>query len=260
MDGSLINSQFFRSLAIKYKVPFGIIEKDFVLTNLLCVIASFPQLSNMTFKGGTAIKKIYFQDFRFSEDLDFVCSDSIAQNFTSFIENNIQDLDVNFTKIKKIENKNHSFKFKIQYRESSDHTTSIRVDLSKREDIIQAPLLLPVLHFYDTFHDKFFIPTMSLEEIMAEKIRALIYTVHARHLYDVWFLYNKNVKINSHMVSKKIQSVYHEDFDVNELKNRLSEREKLWFNELNPFLATTPSFEIISKTVSTVISNAMLNE
>ena len=255
-----MNTRSFRSLATKYKVPLGIIEKDFVLTNLLSAIASFPQLSNVTFKGGTAIKKIYFQDFRFSEDLDFVCSDSIAQDFKSFIENAVKDLDVNFTGIKKTENKTHSFKFKIQYKESSGHTTSVRVDLSKREDIIQAPLLLPVLHFYDTFHDTFSIPTMSLEEIMAEKIRALMYTVHARHLYDVWFLHCKNIKINSRIVSKKIQSVYHEDFDANELKNRLSERKKLWFNELTPFLAIVPSFEMISKTVSMVISNAMLNE
>ena len=72
----------------------------------------------MTFKGGTAIKKIYFQNFRFSEDLDFACSDSIAQDFKSFIENTVKDLDVNFTEIKKIENKTHSFKFKIQYKES----------------------------------------------------------------------------------------------------------------------------------------------
>lgn len=48
------------------------IEKDYVLSWILLGVAHHEQLREvMVFKGGTALKKIYFEDYRFSEDLDF---------------------------------------------------------------------------------------------------------------------------------------------------------------------------------------------
>lgn len=46
-------------------------EKDYVLTWVLLAIADSPMRDYLAFKGGTAIKKVYFPDYRFSEDLDF---------------------------------------------------------------------------------------------------------------------------------------------------------------------------------------------
>ena len=49
-----------------------IIEKDYVLGWLLAGIAAEPALRNLwVFKGGTALRKCYFETYRFSEDLDF---------------------------------------------------------------------------------------------------------------------------------------------------------------------------------------------
>lgn len=51
------------------KVPQHVIEKDYALSYILAGIAQQPELSNsLIFKGGTALKKIYFGDYRFSED------------------------------------------------------------------------------------------------------------------------------------------------------------------------------------------------
>ena len=48
------------------------IEKDYVLSWILYGIACHTQFSRaIVFKGGTVLKKVYFQDYRFSEDLDF---------------------------------------------------------------------------------------------------------------------------------------------------------------------------------------------
>ena len=52
------------------------IEKDYVLTWVLAGVSTNETLSKaLTFKGGTVLKKCYFQDFRFSEDLDFTLLD-----------------------------------------------------------------------------------------------------------------------------------------------------------------------------------------
>jgi uncharacterized protein len=48
------------------------IEKDYILSWILFGIAKHEQLSKaIVFKGGTVLKKVYFEDYRFSEDLDF---------------------------------------------------------------------------------------------------------------------------------------------------------------------------------------------
>lgn len=50
----------------------NVVEKDYVLGWLLAAINTNPVLSqSWVFKGGTCLKKCYFETYRFSEDLDF---------------------------------------------------------------------------------------------------------------------------------------------------------------------------------------------
>lgn len=92
-----------QKLAGKYGAPLGMLEKDYALTNLLSVISRFPRLDSMVFKGGTALKKIHYENFRFSEDLDFTCSNDVSDEFAEFIQNEIKSLDVSFTEISDLE-------------------------------------------------------------------------------------------------------------------------------------------------------------
>ena len=57
------------------------IEKDYVLSWILNGIAQHKELSKLiVFKGGTVLKKIYFEDYRFSEDLDFTLLENNTSN------------------------------------------------------------------------------------------------------------------------------------------------------------------------------------
>ena len=49
-----------------------VVERDYLLSSILAGISAVPELrETLVFKGGTALKKCYFGDYRFSEDLDF---------------------------------------------------------------------------------------------------------------------------------------------------------------------------------------------
>jgi hypothetical protein len=53
-----------------------VVEKDYVLGWLLAGIHSQDRLrASWVFKGGTCLKKCYFETYRFSEDLDFTLTD-----------------------------------------------------------------------------------------------------------------------------------------------------------------------------------------
>lgn len=54
-------------------VDWSLIEQDYALSWMLVGISKTKILSDsLIFKGGTCLKKCYFGDYRFSQDLDFV--------------------------------------------------------------------------------------------------------------------------------------------------------------------------------------------
>lgn len=60
----------------EWSLDIGVIEKDHVLGWLLAGVAQHADLSqSWIFKGGTCLRKCYYETFRFSEDLDFTVID-----------------------------------------------------------------------------------------------------------------------------------------------------------------------------------------
>jgi predicted nucleotidyltransferase component of viral defense system len=46
------------------------VERDYVLNHLLAQLSAVP--GSLIFRGGTALARVYWPDFRLSEDLDFI--------------------------------------------------------------------------------------------------------------------------------------------------------------------------------------------
>ncbi len=68
----MITKQDVLKRAAQWQLRPDVVEKDYVLGWLLAGIAQHTITSkNWIFKGGTCIKKCYFETYRFSEDLDF---------------------------------------------------------------------------------------------------------------------------------------------------------------------------------------------
>src|SRR5215472_11708543 len=53
------------------RIPESVLERDYCLAWFLAELALSRLQRNLAFKGGTALKRCYFGDYRFSEDLDF---------------------------------------------------------------------------------------------------------------------------------------------------------------------------------------------
>lgn len=59
----------------------NVIEKDYMLGWLLAGMSHNDELSaSWAFKGGTCLKKCYFETYRFSEDLDFTLTEAEHQD------------------------------------------------------------------------------------------------------------------------------------------------------------------------------------
>lgn len=56
----------------QFGLPWEVLERDYLLSWILAGIARVDTLQEwLIFKGGTALKKCYFGEYRFSEDLGF---------------------------------------------------------------------------------------------------------------------------------------------------------------------------------------------
>ncbi len=60
------------------RIPEAVIERDYVLAWFLTGLAGHPLRAVLAFKGGTALRRCWFEDYRFSEDLDFTLTRPIT--------------------------------------------------------------------------------------------------------------------------------------------------------------------------------------
>ena len=74
--GLVIDKREILEAASSFSLLPNVVEKDYVLGWILGGINAHEELAeSWVFKGGTCLKKCYFETYRFSEDLDFSLRD-----------------------------------------------------------------------------------------------------------------------------------------------------------------------------------------
>lgn len=188
----------------------NVVEKDYVLGWVLAGINAHPDLTDSwVFKGGTCLKKCYFETYRFSEDLDFTLRDEthleegllrralgevvawIADE--SGLAMPADQLAFDFYKNPR---GRISCQGRIGYRGPVSPTSGaggwpkIKLDLTADEKLVLASVRREVFHPYsDRLEDGLWIDCYTYEEAFGEKLRALGERTRPRDLYDVVNLY-----------------------------------------------------------------------
>lgn len=57
-------------IATRDRVAVSTVERDYILTHILCELARHPGRDLFQFKGGTSLRLCYFSDYRYSADID----------------------------------------------------------------------------------------------------------------------------------------------------------------------------------------------
>ncbi len=61
-----------------YRIREDVLERDYCLAWFLTALAESNLREILAFKGGTALKRCYFGDYRFSEDLEFTLIEPVS--------------------------------------------------------------------------------------------------------------------------------------------------------------------------------------
>lgn len=197
----MIPKQEILQIATDTNLSAQVIEKDYVLGWILAGINRHEALGqSWVFKGGTCLKKCYFETYRFSEDLDFTLKDG-AHLEGNFLEDAFSDISEWVYEQSGIEMpvdrmifdryKPGSCQGRVFYRgpvtpTSPKQMPRIKLDLTVQELVAEAPVMNLVNHTYsDLPGDRIHIQCYAYIEVFAEKIRALAKRTRPRDLYDV---------------------------------------------------------------------------
>ena len=189
-----------------------VVEKDYVLGWVLAGIyqhAAFAE--HWIFKGGTCLKKCYFETYRFSEDLDFTVTDP-SQVQEEFLGNAFQEIADWVYERAGIEIPQELQEFqlftnprgtvscqgKLSYRgpiaPRSGPFPRVKLDLTQDELLVLPAAERVVYHDYrDAPEEGITVRCYAYEEAFGEKTRALGERARPRDLYDVINLY-RNVE------------------------------------------------------------------
>lgn len=140
-------SEISRIAAQRHKLD-KIIEKDYVITWILLGLADSKLSGLLAFKGGTALKKAYFPDYRFSEDLDFTLLDAtddhtVIEGFRTILQELTKSQGFQFdVNDDKTERRSDSLTFYVDYvgpLQGCLDSRDIKVDVTL-EEILAFPL------------------------------------------------------------------------------------------------------------------------
>jgi uncharacterized protein len=206
--------QMIRSITRQKHVQQYIVEKDYALSYLLATIVQTDGLGeNLVLKGGTALKKLYFSDYRFSEDLDYSTRvlgpikqiDGLMETVVNSMDKMLNERGPFQVALEPLLLKKphpgdqKAYLVRVQFPEQRQPLCRLKVEITVDEPIFTPVDIRPVLHgFAEEFEAH--IPVYSLKEITAEKLRALLQSkarLHekgwgasriCRDYYDLWNL------------------------------------------------------------------------
>jgi predicted nucleotidyltransferase component of viral defense system len=192
-----------------------VVEHDYVLGCYLHLLGDHERTNEQwVFKGGTALRKCYFENYRFSEDLDFTLTQSISidevKKFIIDINGRVKDkigiiTDLRNMSAEVIEDEygKESYEIKIYYSGPWNYggsPRSLQIHLNRDEEIIFPPNRTSIMHDYSDRDElpETLITVYSLEEVLSEKLRAVSgqrrYAI-SRDIYDINFIIGQKVDI-----------------------------------------------------------------
>lgn len=265
-------------LAAQKNVSDVIVEKDYILDWILWGIAGNSTMrNNLVFKGGTALHKMYFPDWRFSEDLDFTTINSVSEEqlktqASSVISSVAAQSGIQLN-LKSIERSGDTF---------SDWSYEIKVEYIGPRNQATAPLPIVLLHIthdelvMDEPYEKLLLapypdlPTnpsllvLTLEEILSEKLRTCIHQrCYPKDIYDTWRIVKESgafLNLPQAVNFYKKKSAYRKfvpDSPAKPLSERIARLHPHWVTGLQKQINNLPEFQLVSDDIQSRIASLM---
>ena len=248
-------------LAEKYGVDPAVIENDYLVEMILAAIAHDDVLKEIfIFRGGTCLHKVYFENYRFSEDIDFTFGSSTG------VDNAGKEM---LRVLEKLKSKNpeilgwttkrepERMQFFVQYaivREIGNPKKELKLDICEApETPANTNRTLRFLH--DEFkNEKLTINTNDIEAIAADKIsRTISANKEARDIYDLKYLLSEDIETGK--MNVEFRKVHSHDIDPVDLIHKINDinLKKTWETRLSHQIKDLPEYDSFIRQLARLI-------
>ena len=253
-------------------VPQDIVEKDYALSYVLAGVYGHDWLrGRLLLKGGTALRRLYFGEYRFSEDLDFSAVDMDAEQPLDEPLRQAAELalgllsqsgpfESSFTRYEEREphpRAQQAFVIRLRFPWHREALCRLKLEVTADEPVLLHPEKRRLIHGYEEDLDCA-VRCYTLEEIVAEKLRTLLQThqklatrgwnrPRARDYYDLWRVlgeYGDTLRLpvipgilREKAAHRGVSWSTVDDFFTGELTR---EATRTWDDSLGPFVADLP--------------------
>jgi len=259
-------------------LPWEVIERDYLLSWVLAGIGEVDSLRDrLVFKGGTALKKCYFGDYRFSEDLDFSGMEGVPTG--EAMEHAVREACSAASKLldeyapveiaceRYAEKDPHpggqeAFTIRARLPWQRQPQARVMIETAVDEKILKPAAKRKILHEYgEPFEAEVLV--YALEEIVAEKLRAILQHIEkleergwsrsrARDYYDLWRVlgaYWDRMELSdfASFLREKcaVRNVAFAAPDEFFQERMLAYVEKTWHQWLGPLVPNLPSYKTV---------------
>ena len=259
-------------------IPWEVLERDYLLSWILAGIGQVESLrGTLAFKGGTALKKCYFGDYRFSEDLDFSGMEGVPTG--GALERAIQEtcdaaaalldeyasVDIaceRYTEKDPHPGGQEAFTIRARLPWHRQLHTRVMIEITMDEKVLKPVQNRKVIHEYGE-PVEVQVQVYALEEIVAEKLRAILQHIEklhergwsrsrARDYYDLWRVmgtYKDQMDLSGFVSFLRekcgVRNVRFEGPESFFQETMLTYVEKTWQQWLGPLVPELPAFEAV---------------
>ncbi len=236
------------------------IEKDYILSWILLGVSQHRELLKvLVFKGGTVLKKVYFPDYRFSEDLDFtlvnneITNKEIFQWFSEAFEFILEEANIPLEIIDDNQHEDGGINFYISYigpLGGLGAHKKVKVDISRDELLQFEPVLKDVILSYSDLKVHQLL-CYSLEEVLVEKMRSIMQRMQSRDFFDIWYLLEVHQMdvgfyINEFKAKCKSKGIDPTQFHT-KLEQRKAQYKGRWQKSMASQIKNLPDFDMVER-------------
>lgn len=257
--------------------PLDVIERDYALGYVLAGIGGHELLRNaLAFKGGTALKKIYFDTYRFSEDLDFTLATSAVPE--EAVEKGVVEAiaianrlaraysPIEMSVRKKAHKAPHprgqqDFVVDVKFPWHPKPMRPVKLEITRDEPLLLPTVQHPILHGYAGEDIQARIGVYAIEEIIAEKLRTILQSHErkrqhqyinrrGRDYYDLWrVLTSPLIQINAALLPSllmrkvAVRNVTYQSADDFFPPELLDDARRHWTTSLAALVTNLPPFD-----------------
>jgi uncharacterized protein len=226
-------------------VSAPVVERDYVLTHIIEALAQLQPPPGLVFKGGTALRLCFYEDYRYSADFDFSLVELTIEDGLELLRRALKRC-VETVVLPRLAIADAE-PIEVEYVGPLGRERTIKLDIADDELVLETTQRTVISRYSDQSQDGSTTTTYTLEEIAAEKLRCVIQRLLCRDISDLHRLFvREGIEVDMvwPLFEEKTRA---KNLDPGRFSERLSAREpqyrRRWERELADLEPDVPPFD-----------------